>query len=444
MSALSINTQSQPATPKSKDSTFQRLLLIAYVILVLGVFTFRDFMSVPIQQYLLVAIVGAYIPFASYKNLVSYTAFLIPIVTGMNTIICACLFIGLLVKCPKINKAQYLFTIALVIIEIINLKSWPSTYRINDVILYFGILSLFLFLFFDKTQNIDYPLAIKLFCIATIFVFAAICYRTYQVFGPIGIFAHRMGDVSIYDESLSADLRVFSLNCNNIGYFSTVLYACLLLGYKRLHLSPILYYAIFISNILIAALTVSRTWLLMIVLLTLLYGVMYLKRWKLIVLISATIIFGGGLAVYFSDFIEPFQKRLTNGDIETANGRTEIFSEYLTFMSENAEALPLGLGAVSYSDITGCSYSTHNATQQIFVCTGIMGLMLFTAISLVFFRMFIRRRHIKLIFLLPLLSALLFVQTIQFLNPYFLMLPFIIGAMSIKMGATQNSDLSLR
>ena len=440
MTSLTLAPQQSREIEKPKERKFQRFLFFTYIILVLCVFSIRDFLSIPIPQYALVAIVGAYIPFASYKNLVSYSTFLIPIVTGMNTIICLFLFIGLLFKCPKISKAQYLFTIMLVIIEIINFTSWQNAHRINDIIIYIGVLSLFLFLFFDKTKGVDYAMAIKLFCIATVFVFSAICYRSYQVFGPIGIFAHRMGDVSLYDESLNENLRVFSLNANNVGYFSVVVYACLLLGAKRLHIKPLFLWVLIAADIIIAAFTVSRTWLLLVCLLTLFYGILCMKKWKLALLITCVSAFGGGISVYFSDFVEPFQKRLTNNDMESANGRTGLFEEYVEFLERNPDALPIGIGAVGYNDVANRSNAMHNASQQIFVCTGIVGLIIFIIIPIIFYRQFIQNKHIYTLYFFPIAAAFLFVQTIQFLNPFFLMLPFIVCAMTIKMGA-QNASI---
>lgn len=421
---------------KEKSYFMWLFVLLTYFLLAL-----RDISGLNIPQYFIVAVAFIYLPFSNYKNLVTYCGCLIPLIVGMNVIIITFVLAALYIKAPKINICQYIFLLYFIPAEILMFSTLPTNHRINDLVIYFSVLGLFFFLLFDKNTDVDYSAAIKMFCYSGVFTLVLVAYHFYDKFGMSGLFMQRMDDIYKFDNSIKNDITIFTLNANNTGYFSVVIYACLLLGIKRLHIPSLLYWSLMTLNLLIAGLTVSRTWLILIVFISLLYGIFCLSKIKLTVLIVGIILFGGSLPIIFEDYTSSFETRLHSDSMEDGNGRVELFEEYAEYMETYPEYLPFGTGTVSYKDIIPIHNSMHNSIQQIFVCTGVIGLILFAIVAVVFYRMFMRNKKIPFIFYLPLIGSSIFLQTIQFLNPYFLMLPICICAMAIKMGAKERLSI---
>lgn len=411
-----------------------KVLFLIAIAIVTTLFFFRDVRSYGFNQYIEVTVLAIFIPFLNYRYLTAYTCYVIPLTTGMNTIICLLLLIGLIFKSPNINRYQIGISVILSLIELMNFYLYPNYYRVNDYILYASILCLMIFLIFDESRNVNYSLNIKMFCISTAVVMCLILYRSYQTYGPIGIFMNRIGDAELDDNMRQGGLRIFSMNANTVGYFCAVTYSCLLLGRKKLKMNIVLYSVVLIIILVAGALSVSRTWILIVILATLVYAILYTSKWMLIMIISASFIFGGTVVYYMEDFIKPFEQRFDSNDISSGNGRAEVFEKFVHYQYENPGTIPFGIGAVAYKDVSHIKSSMHNASQQIFVCTGLFGLLIFVYMAYKFYKLFIYKKKIQFLYLLPMISGFLFVQSIQFLNPYYLMLPFIVSSMAIKLG----------
>lgn len=402
---------------------------------IISIFIIRDYLSIAIPQYFLVAILLIYPCFATYKELVKYVAFIIPISTGMNTILYLPLLLLLIVKCPKINISQIIFTIIFMLMEIILMASTSFVIPYNKYLIYIGMFGTFMFLFFDQTKDIEYNKCIKYFCISTAFVLVTILIRSYNVAGGlVELYTLRIGEAMQYDKTITDDLRIFSINANTIGMYSACAYTCLLLGKQKLKICTALYIVLIIGILLPGAFTTSRTWLILCGLFTIIYSVMYARKSHILILAILLIVFGSYLSLYLSGIIDQFAERLSSSDMATANGRTILFNQYNKFLLNNPDRLIFGTSTLLYKEVTDIFHSTHNGTQQIYMSFGIWGMILFIIIPIIFYFKFIKSNHIKLIFFFPILISFAFVQTIQFLLPEYLMMPFIIGAMAIKLG----------
>lgn len=411
-------------------------ILWLYVLTIFALFIMRDAFSIPIPQYALVAVVSIFAMSLSYRNLVVFVAFMFPLLYGMNSVVCTFLAFFLIVKCPRIYPSQYLFPLILGLFEIANFMLWKNDERVNDLIVYLGVLTLFFFLLFDRTQGINYRAAIKLFCISVVFTLILIYYNTSVLYDSVDPAEHRMG--YLFNKSHDASQRLFSMDPNTVGYVCVCVFASLLLGSRRLRLNPVLLAIMMVAVLYLGATSVSRTWVITTALITILYGFFCLKKWKLVLVVIAAVAFGGGTLVYLDEVIDPIEKRFKEKNTAGGNGRVELFQEYSRFMSRNPEAIPLGIGAIGYKSVAKCSNSLHNAPQQIYVCTGVVGLLFFLAAIILFYNLFVRRRKIPFVYFLPTIAAAVFLQTIQFLNPHLLMLPCVIAAMELKYGAEQT------
>jgi hypothetical protein len=123
--------------------------------------------------------------------------------------------------------------------------------------------------------------------------------------------------------------------------------------------------------------------------------------------------------------------RFEQGNFDTAGNRTLLFKEYSEFMSLHSEYILTGTGAIYYKDIAQCSNSCHNAFQQIYVAYGVLGCVFF--ISAFFMSIHKRASSCSFMNYVPFIFAIFFIQSIQFLNPFYLMLPVALTSVAYKM-----------
>lgn len=435
MSKIEVS-KSSTRTLSPSVNLYQKRLFCITAGFILVLLALRQFASTPVNQYALAAIVICYAAVASYKYLVYFIAFIIPVSTGMNTIIYLPLFILLILKCPRLNICQLIFPAIFIFMEFVLSYFSGYTFQFNKYLIYIGMFGTMVFLVFDITNNIDYGVALKMFCISTAFLLVCILIN-YLMSSTFDMVTNRMGEVTPEEVTPSGGdaFRKFSLNANAIGYFSASAYACMLIGRQKLHLS-LLNYAIVMATILIpGAFSISRTWILISVLITIIYILRGASIKSLIMLLCL-----GAVMIYYLDYYAPnvmeaFEMRITNADVSGGGGRDEIFVFYNNFLKQNPEYLFTGLGVGNFMDITHAPINMHNAIQQIYVCYGLWGATLFLCMGWLFYMMFVRRHNISFIYFLPIVTAILFIQTIQFLTPHYCMLPVIIGCMAVKYGS---------
>ena len=119
-----------------------------------------------------------------------------------------------------------------------------------------------------------------------------------------------------------------------------------------------------------------------------------------------------------------FASRMNAENIETGGLRTVIFSEYNEKWSADISNIIIGTGAVHSSEVLDIDVSMHSGLQQIWVSHGILGLMLYVLAFLYYLRYYSDRRA-PLTQYMPFFFCFIFDQSIQFLVPYPLMLPFL-------------------
>ena len=118
--------------------------------------------------------------------------------------------------------------------------------------------------------------------------------------------------------------------------------------------------------------------------------------------------------------------------MESGGNRTNIFRKYMEVFFVNSRFVFLGAGVTQTNAVTGMGASMHNGLQQILVCCGSLGFLLYMYALGTPVVKTCSKRKIPLVYWLPLLSVIAFTQTIQFLNPMMLMLPYAIGIYSLK------------
>lgn len=409
-------------------------LFVVNAVLIVLILVLRQFQFISVPQYLLVAYVLLYALIAPYDKLVYYIAFLFPLSNGMNTIVFVPLLLLLFIKSPKISISQWIFSTIFMCMELLLLKESGYTIPYNRYLVFVGMFGIFMFLVFDKVKTIDYGIALKMFCIGTSVLLVCILIK-FILDDPISQIQIRMSEANAdLNETEMILNQVFSLNANAIGYFSSVAYACMLIGRKKIHLSKISYTLMLIAILVPGAFSISRTWMILTALATAVYFIINISVKRIISIAVITLLAFSFVSVYAPSVIEMFETRFEGDDIEGGNGRTEIFEDYNNYLANHTDVLVFGSSTINYYQVIKPRINMHNGIQQIYVFYGIWGMTLFIFMGFIFYCQFIRKQKIKPVYYLPFGTAFLFVQTIQFLHPHYCMLPIAIACMAIKLG----------
>ena len=133
------------------------------------------------------------------------------------------------------------------------------------------------------------------------------------------------------------------------------------------------------------------------------------------------------------ELLDSITKRFELANFATAGGRTPLFEAYNNyFLNAPLWRQLFGVGVVDYKEICGLWNSMHNGFQQVLVCLGIIGAAVFVAYFLYLFWYSVKGQSPSLMNYLPLIAGLCFVQSIQLLNPWPLMMPFMCGFMALR------------
>ena len=340
------------------------------------------------------------------------------------------------IKSKTLNIYQIIFPMLIIILEIVH---WV-TYSFQVDYGVFGMYSIVMLIFFtlifkDNAPNEDIKKSIQLYIIGSVVALISVLLIAILTHGMNDIFngVYRLGGDG--DEDLK--IGYARMNPNTLAYFSITALS-LLLYTKDIFKSKVIKILLSVLLTIVGILTTSRTFIILFVLLlisNLLLSRSNKERIAFVLIIfvlsvSASLFF----PTYVSSFVERYVTRFEEGNIETGGGRTEIFKEYNRFLLDNPNKLIYGTGAVHYKDVCKLKHSMHNGTQQVYVCYGVIGIFIFLLATISFKRRYINHKSsmLKINDYIPLLTCVLFNQSIQFLMPYYLMFPFIATILPLK------------
>lgn len=422
---MSILTKNH-TIPFFEDKTEKRLSLF---ILMLSVILFiRDVADIEVSQIFVLGLMAMPVVFLPFSKLLYYTIFVCAIVKGVNAYIMPLLLVALIFKNPRNSLAQFAFVIFLLVIEFFDSL---HILLIRDYFFYTSFLGLFYFILFQDTSEIDANKCLKYFCCGLSLTLVVVTISIFR--NPLDMIFREEIRAAMGAESQSEGSH-FILNANEYAYYAISLLGILLLGKKRLKLPVWLYSLFLILSLLSGILSQSRTFIILASCILIIYLLQSDLKRKLITII-AIITIGFITVTYYNDFInsafDGILMRFESSNFETAGNRTVLFKEYNDFFLQNPQYLLSGTGAIYYKDVARCSNSIHNAIQQIYVCYGVIGCIIFFFTIIWFLRKY-KRKSTTIIDYIPLLASVAFIQSIQFLNPYHLMLPVAVAAYSLK------------
>lgn len=393
----------------------------------------QNIFGLDINQYIILAFASFVIPFLKIEHLLSFTAFIIPLATGINGGIFIFLSIAILLKLPKVSPLMTIFPCLLFCIEIWNILFFSQIdHDFKNEIIYLAYIFIFFIMLFVNTDTNLSKRIIRYFIVGMAIVSIIYVLRILQT-GSLSMFVASGGRIGeSIAEKQSENIGYIVLNANTLGYFSTVGITLCLLGTKILKFNSVVLITCFCIFIVAGSVTISRTWAMTTALAFTLYFLRSIKRpwvWVCAILgIYAIITYD----LIPDSFIESFTKRFTQENMETAGGRSEILEQFNEFMFSNPEYLPFGISIFNYDSIAHVGHSTHNAIQQIFVTTGLTGLLIFIIAAIKFYKLYIRPSTGPWFRWTPLIIAAIFLQTIQFLNPHILMMPLVMTTFVFK------------
>ena len=128
--------------------------------------------------------------------------------------------------------------------------------------------------------------------------------------------------------------------------------------------------------------------------------------------------------------------------MSTAGGRSVLFARYMDAFLANPRLYFTGTGVTSYKEITGIYNSMHNATEQILVCYGIFGsILFFIGLLTPIVRCLRKNKDLWKMKILPFFAVVLFIQTIQFVNPDMLMMPYVIAVYCLRIRGMCDEEI---
>ena len=402
-------------------------------------FIVRDVGAIKINPYIITTILSALACVLSYKDLLAYSCFLLPLSCGVQSFVWIVVIICLLAKNPKVPFQTIFLFLLFFILEIFDQTTTVIIKpEIKNTIFYFAALFVTFYLINDESKSSDYSKNIRYFLYGSAFLLAVLFTRIILQHGMdellTGTVRYKLDDTTLSGE------YVFYTNANNLGLYAAVCFSILLfIGREKLKLHGLTYIFLFILVLLGGLLTFSRTWLILVIACLLTYFLFSKKNMSfffvLFILISLAVIVLS--SDYYKSIYEIFDARLNAEDLKDGAGRTDLFASYNKFFMDNNRYWLTGTGSVYYLDVCQQPNSIHNMIQQVYVCYGFLGILGIGALFYGIFRMGAKFLATKQQYV-PLICYLIFVQTVQFFNPIFCMYPLAICVYCLKLNNNKN------
>ena len=401
--------------------------LVAGVIIASILLITRDILMIDVGDVVLLGVFTAIMIILPFPSLVSFVFFLIPLTCGIPGYMMLVAFALLIIKGRGWNIRQMMPLVLVFVLEMINeLGRTPDT---TGVISFLSFVAVFFFLLNLNNKNVDPGQNILLFVVGVTITFGVIYYNMLNQYGIEGILTgmFRSGALGVVDNDIDVMKGHLAANANTIAYYAICATSTAIVSLPYLHYKKWIMISLASICFLGGILTFSRTFILCIALLLFLYFIFqgqsssgkYMFLGTLAILTMVIILLGD----YVLDITDVFSSRAEADDFATGGGRTVIFKLYNKLWSSDIWYIMFGCGAVGYFDLLKAPNAIHCGMQQIWVCLGVIGFLLFVYEFISYFKRFIGRNN--LILLIPFIVSFFFDQSVQFLRPYYMLPPIL-------------------
>lgn len=337
----------------------------------------RDLGDIGVTKTVFIVIAAIFCLFSDKASIYCLMAFLVPIAHGISyTYIAAIAMVILLLKHRmRVKISGVLIMGVILLIELIS--ALRGYFSFVNYLRFVGIFLIAFLMMIDIDEEYDNVGIVKMFVagyiVAMVDIFGQMLKR-YSWSAILSLKA-RIGDTR---QLLNIDSEgiLLSFNPNELGFLCTLTVVLCLMLYKK---EKKLWYPILIVIAsLIGVTTQSRTFVIVYVFSILMYMCLSMHSLKSAfkVIFNFTI---GAVAIIalanrlIPEYIRGILNRFAVSDI--SNGRVNIMQYYFYEMFQSIDRFIFGVGLQNYKDKYNYFISAHNATQEILISWGIIGLI---------------------------------------------------------------------
>lgn len=417
--------------------SLSKAVMIAVVCLLSITLIARDIFSFSLNKFIYLGICAIGIMLTDKNTFAQLMSFFFPLMCGLPGTYVLLLAVGRFVFFEGINKKIMLYFLFVILFEMVASVWYSVSLDSNMIHQMLALCTLFMML--HNHDGLNYYQCFKMYWFGTIIVaFVIVCSTLINAPSDwLSLFAKgwfRFGD----DALEGIQTMTLRLNANTLAYYSLVstMFGLIMIDREK----GIMKILVFLGTaflMLSGILTVSRSWILIT---GGCLGLYLLSRMKDIRYIFASVLMvivllyaGSKLLELAPELLSGFRTRMTDDTVSSGGGRFEHAVYYLKAMSENARVAFIGAGTTYYMSVLGTIYASHTGTIQVLVSYGIIGSAIFFCGILSPLR---KKDGCKapLLYWLPFIACVLFVQTIQFINPAYLIYPYILTVYAVLEG----------
>lgn len=338
----------------------------------------RDLGGTGVPRIMFIAISIAVCIIGKKSDIFCLMAFLAPVAEGTpyKYIAVIALVILLLKQKMRVHVKGLFLMISILLIEL--LSAFRGSFSFADYFRFTGVFFITFLRMIDTDDQYDNLGMVKMYLFGYIVAMVDIFGQMQRQYSWADFLKMkvRFGNTR---QLLGSDTEgmLLSYNPNTLGTICILAAMfCLLLYHKEKRPR---YPVLFVLASLIGITTQSRTFLIVYILAIVLYICLSCRSFST----AIKSLFGfaiGGTFIYIlanrllSNYIQSFSERLATDDI--SGGRIEIMQYYFSKMFQHIDRLIIGVGLQNYQAKYGYNMSAHNATQEVLITWGIIGLII--------------------------------------------------------------------
>ena len=423
---------------KTSSTYEQKKLRILYDITLVVLILVSDIGEVNIPKIIFIGASAVFMGCATAVDIVYMLAFTFPFLCGIpGTYIMLIALVCYVFKRRKVKSSLVLFCLFALILEFVNAILYDSLDMIL-IVQYMVYLFLLFSLIYDTDLSLNYKKLLQisvlgLLIVAGIIAAKSIIYAPTDWLYRLSRGWYRFGDDFAEDRSG----MMLRLNANNMAYFCiTGMSSTLLLflsGNKREKFYNVIFSAAFF---VIGLFSMSRSFIVVAVLVVILFILSSVKNprkvFSVMIIVSLVIFSALYLLSNNPELLAGFFKRFTNADMQTGGGRTSLIMKTIETWSSRILTILIGSGISGYYGVF--TSKIHCGLLQILYVYGVIGAPILLYFLLKPVILALKKEKIGIIYYMPWIAVVIFTQTIQFLDPPFLMFNYLVGIYAIRMG----------
>lgn len=418
--------------------SINRVVFVLVVTLLSILLIARDIASLSMNKFVYLAICALGILFTDMNSFMQLLSFIFPLMCGLPGTYVILVAVARFIFIEGLDKRTIKYILFVIMFEMFA-SIWYGTMLDSDMVHQMLALCL-LFIMLHNHKGVDYYKCLQMYWLGTVIVaFVIVCSTLMNAPSDwLSLFAKgwfRFGSDSLED----IQTMTLRLNANTLAYYSLVstMFGIIMVIREK----GIVRLVVFIGTVFLmlsGVLTNSRSWLLIVGGCLALYYLSQVRNVKyLFVSVIIALLLAGAawkLTEIAPELLTGITTRMTDETMADGNGRIDIAIECLQAMSNDIRVALAGAGTTHYMRVLNLSHATHNGTIQILISYGLVG-------SVIFFWGIVSPlwengvHKAPVLYWLPFIGCVLFVQTIQFINPCFLIYPYIVAVYALLDGS---------